>query len=172
LALTRSVELKLQELGASTYLWDLGARPLPNADPRYHHDPDQHPSPEVRELVDRAHQADGILLSSPVYHNSYSGILKDAIDSLAIPQFQYKAVGLLSHGGDRSTQAVDHLRIVTRGLLGVATPTQVCTRREDFTQSEASLVLGNADIIARVERFCVEFMQFSATMRVLRTLPR
>ncbi len=72
--------------------------------------------------------------SSPVYHNSYSGVLKNTLDHLDIPHFRNKAVGLVSHGGDGSTQPVDHLRVVVRGLNGIATPTNVCTRKDDYGQ--------------------------------------
>src|SRR5438876_203322 len=72
---------------------------------------------------------------SPVYHNSFSGILKNALDSLSIQQFRNKPVALMSCGNSDRTgsQPCDHLRIVARGLLAVAIPTQVITLPSDFT---------------------------------------
>src|SRR5438067_6663567 len=69
---------------------------------------------EVRRLIALADAVDGFVLASPVYHNSYSGALKNMLDHLSVTQFRYKPVGLLSHAGTRSAQALDQLRIVVR----------------------------------------------------------
>jgi NAD(P)H-dependent FMN reductase len=168
-ALTGHVEAILRAAGIETTHWDLTERPLPIADPRFHHDPPSHPDADVRALVSRATAADGFVLATPIYHNSYSGVLKNALDHLAIPQFQYKPVGLLSHGGNRSTQGVDHLRIVTRGLLGVSIPAQVCTAQDDYRLLDAATCeLTNVDILARVSRFAAELVLFASHLRVLR----
>jgi NAD(P)H-dependent FMN reductase len=166
--LTESVERILTQYGATTILWDLGEQPLPIADPRYHHDPAQHPDEVVRSLVVAASCSDGFVLSSPVYHNSFSGVLKNALDHLAISQLHYKPVGLISHGGNRSTQAVDHLRIVVRGLLGLATPTQVCTAYGDFRDMGEGYELVSNEILQRVERFALELVIFSHHLSRLR----
>lgn len=166
--LSESVEKALIGRGATTTTWDLGQRPLPPADPRFHEDPDGHEDADVRELSARAHEADAFVLSSPLYHNSFSGILKNLLDNLAIAHFHYKPVGLLGHGGHRSTQAVDALRVVTRGLLGVATPTQICTRDDDYRAAPDGYVLQDPSITARVERFADELALFAVALRVVR----
>jgi NAD(P)H-dependent FMN reductase len=155
---------------AESLHWDLGERSLPIADPRFHRDPTQHSDDQVRELVTAAVACDAFILATPIYHNSYSGVLKNALDHLAIAQFQYKPVGLLSHGGNRSTQGVDHLRVVVRGLWGVATPTQVCTGSNDYRPSDdgTGFVLASEDIIGRVARFSRELVVFAAELRSLR----
>jgi NAD(P)H-dependent FMN reductase len=105
--------------GAQITRWDLRKRPLPLADPRFHEHPERHPAPEVRAFVEATTAADALVLGSPVYHNSYAGVVKNAFDHLAIPQVARKPVGLLPNGGGAvSTQAVDHLRLVVRGLGG------------------------------------------------------
>jgi NAD(P)H-dependent FMN reductase len=167
-ALSDNVERMLGLCGATTIQWDLGEQPLPIADPRFHYDPAQHPDEIVRSLVAIASCSDGFVLSSPIYHNSCSGVLKNALDHLAIPQFSYKPVGLISHGGNRSTQAVDHLRIVVRGLLGVATPTQICTAQADYRDAGEGYELVSSEILRRVERFAVELIFFSAQFALYR----
>jgi len=93
-------------------------------------------------------------------------VLKNAVDHLTIAHFRYKPVGLVSHGGNRSTQAVDHLRIVVRGLLGVAIPTQVCTAQKDYRQDgELSYQLESEEISRRIERFASELMVFADRLR-------
>src|SRR5215216_1030673 len=78
----------LRRDGTDAALWDLATRPVPFADPSYHADPAANPDPVVSELVIQAEAADAFLLASPVYHNSFSGVLKNALDNLSIKQFE------------------------------------------------------------------------------------
>lgn len=155
--------------GAPTQ-WDLRASPLPMADPRFHRDPSVHTDDRVRRLVALACDCDAFVLASPVYHNSYSGLLKNALDVLAIRQFAYKPVGLVSHGGNRSTQAVDHLRIVVRGLRAVAVPTQVCTADDDYGDSQSRLALVAPDVHHRLRLLATELTVMALQFRALRNL--
>jgi azobenzene reductase len=167
--LAEFVEQVLWNHEAATTHWSLCAQPLPIADPDHHDDPRTHTNEIVRQLVSAAELADAFALCSPIYHNSYSGVLKNALDNLAIAQFQYKPVGLLSHGSNRSPQAVDHLRIVVRGLRGVAIPSQVCTARRDYRPSASGgYELDSEDILHRIERFAAELMFFAYQLRVAR----
>lgn len=166
LTLVKATEMALKRLGVRTTVWDLLACPLRIADPGYHDDPSRHPDEVVRDLVATAHSSDAFILATPIYHNSYSGVLKNALDNLAIKQFYYKPVGLLSHGGDRSTQAVDHLRIVVRGLLGIAVPSQVCTRADDYSEDDHGYQLESTNIEQRVDRLAEELVFFTKCLRM------
>jgi azobenzene reductase len=162
------VEAELDAHGACVCPWDLGTRPLPIADPAFHEDPTKLHEEPARTFVRLAQEADAFVLGCPVYHNSYTGVLKNALDTVAIAQFRDKPVGLASHGAHRNTQAVDHLRIVARGLLGIAIPTQVCTSEEDFASRESDYRLTSGEIAARVKRFAAELLTFAAIFRSLR----
>lgn len=167
--LARNVADALEALGADVSVWDASEPALPIADPAFHKTASEHPHADVRQLDSVAQAADGFVLASPIYHNSYSGVLKNVLDHLNIPHFFNKPVGLISHGGDRSTQAVDHMRIVVRGLNGVATPTHVCTRAEDFELAQGgTFELTALDIRKRIERFADELVQFSLMLGVMR----
>jgi azobenzene reductase len=168
LALAEAVAAALAVRGIAVAHWSLREGPLPFADPEYHDDPTLHHDPVVRRLVGLADEADGFVLGSPVYHNSYSGVLKNALDSLAIAQFLYKPIALVSHGGLRDKQAVDDLRIVARGLLGVAIPTQICTRDADYETAEEGYRLTAPDILQRVERLTAELVLFAQMFRLSR----
>ncbi len=164
-ALGIAIEAALSSRGASVTRSELAAMDLPHADPAFHRDPRQHTDPKVRSLVDQADQADVFVFLSPVYHNSFSGLLKTTLDHLSIGQFSGKVVGLGSHGGNRTTQAVDQLRIVTRGLNALAITTQVCTQDSDFSPNEASFSLTEGSILERVERFADELLRVSKALR-------
>lgn len=159
----------LAEREITVHHWNLRDAPLPIANPEFHNDPAQHIDPTVRKLVTVADSCDAFVLSSPIYHNSYSGVLKNALDHLAIAQFYYKPVGLLGHGGNRSPQAVDHLRIVVRGLLGFAITTQVCTASSDYRITDDGVYeLEAEDILSRIERFTTELVMLTHTFRIVR----
>jgi hypothetical protein len=79
-------------------------------------------------------------------------------------------VALASHGG-RSTQAVDPLRIVVRGLLGIAIPTQVCTQEADFAGEpgeDGLYAVTDPDIQARIARQADQLLLFAKHLGALR----
>jgi NAD(P)H-dependent FMN reductase len=167
--LTEAIAEALRERGVTTSHWNLGKKPLPIADPAFHSNPTQHFDSTVRELVKIATVCDAFVFASPIYHNSYSGVLKNALDFLTINHFQNKPVGLLGHGGNRSTQAVDHLRIVVRGLLGVAIPTQICTAQQDYDEVGGNnYKLKSEDILQRIQRFTSELTVFAYMLQHIR----
>ena len=168
--LARRIEHTLAAHGARVSRLDLFETPLPPLDLALRAKRTQHPDPAVADLFRMAEAADGYVLASPTYHNSYSGVLKNALDYLTLRDMRYRPVGLAAHSG-RSTQAVDHLRQVVRGLLGVAIPTQVCTRDADFADApdaDGMFEVTDADILARIERFAGELILFAHHMRALR----
>jgi FMN reductase len=63
------------EMGASTEIFSGPAITLPPYDPS-----DRQRGPEAKALVGALRQADGVIFSSPGYHGSVSGLLKNAID--------------------------------------------------------------------------------------------
>lgn len=127
----------VKECGHQPFIHDHRKRPLPFADPAYHRDPLSHPDPNVRAVVQMARLADAFILTSPVYHNSYSAILKNVLDHLTIDEFFHKPVGLVVHGSNlTAVQVCDQLRTVVRGLYGLCVPEQAVTTPPDFTIRE------------------------------------
>lgn len=155
--LAAAVAEAVERYGAEPLLWDPRTRPLPMADPRYHHATEPYPDPGVRQLRAEASEAAAFAFVSPIYHNSYSGVLKNALDLLEIAQVGGKAVAVASHGGARSRQAVDQLRLVARGLRAWTVPAQVCTDREDFTPcASGDPAITDRAALARIDRVAGE----------------
>ncbi len=168
--LAEAVIQALAERGARVETLDLRATPLPPMTPELRAKRGEHPDPATARLFRLAEAADAYLLASPVYHNSYSGVLKNALDYLTLRDLRYRPVALLSHGG-RSTQAVDHLRVSVRGLLGVAIPAQVCTAEADFTAEpgeDGLYAVTDGDIQARIARQAEELLLFAKHLGALR----
>ncbi len=160
-ALITKIGSQLQEKGCEITIWDLQKNPLPFVDPNYHHNPERHPDPIVKKFVQLATEADSLVIGSPNYHNSYSGIIKNALDILNMDILNGKPIGLVANGGGiRSTQPLDHLRIVVRGLLGLAIPMQIATCNNDFVLQGDSYIINSKDINSRTSAFTEQLIQY------------
>jgi FMN reductase len=78
---------------------------------------------ELRKQVTRAR---GIILGTPEYHGSFSGVLKNALDLMGFPEFEGKIIGLVgvSGGTTDAHQTLCDLQRVTRMLHAWVVPTQ------------------------------------------------
>lgn len=82
--------------------------------------------PDVEIFRQKVKSASGILLATPEYHGSLSGVLKNALDLLDIEQLGGKAVGLIAVvGGVHSTSALNTLRLICRQLHCWVLPDQL-----------------------------------------------
>ena len=108
-----------ESAGATTELIDIREYDLPAFDPGRDSPGD---SATLTASVDAA---DSILLASPMYHGSYSGVLKNAIDYCGFDEFEGKTVGLLAvSGGSFPLTTLEHLRSVCRALNAWVIPHQ------------------------------------------------
>jgi NAD(P)H-dependent FMN reductase len=124
--------------------------------------PEQHPDPNVRELARVARASNAFVLASPVYHASYTGVLKNALDSLGDNEFEGKPVGLVGHKG---VQPIDHLRIVVRSLGAYAIMRQVITKKDDFVNTAGGYVLESETLTHRINVFCDELLDWVRRFR-------
>lgn len=88
-------------------------------------DSDGHPGVlRLREQVKAAH---GILLGTPEYHGSFSGVLKNALDLMGFEEFEGKMIGLVGVSAGRmgAFDALNTLRNVGRALHAWVVPEQV-----------------------------------------------
>ena len=80
---------------------------------------------DAPELTRRVREADAVLLGTPMYHGSYSSVLKNALDHCGFEEFEDKTVGLLAvAGGSFPVTALEHLRSVCRALNAWVLPHQ------------------------------------------------
>jgi len=108
-----------ERFGATTALVDLRAHELPVFDP------DDRDAGDADRLREKLRGADAIVLGSPMYHGSYAGPLKNAMDYCGFDEFEGTTVGLLSVSGGRfPTTTLEHLRSVCRALDAWVLPHQ------------------------------------------------
>ncbi len=86
--------------------------------------------PDRDAFVDAVRASDGVIVSTPGYHGSISGLLKNALDSLeplstdARPYFEGRAVGcvVVADGWQAGGSALAALRPIVHALRGWPTP--------------------------------------------------
>jgi len=141
-----------REAGAQTELVDLREYELPGLKAT-----SEVPDAETLQLtVDRA---DSVLLGTPNYHGSYSGVLKNALDYCGRDEFEGTTVGLLEvAAGDFPGAALLHLRQVSRTLRAWTLPTEVAIPDSHSTISHEGIKDQNlAERTRRLGREAVDY---------------
>src|SRR5437867_10090775 len=121
----RAVECALlgaAEAGAETRLIDLRDYHLVFRDGK---DESAYPD-DVFRLRTAVRGADGVILGTPEYHGSFSGVLKNSLDLMGFDEFEGKMIGLVGVSGGRmgAFDAMNSLRNVGRALHAWVIPEQ------------------------------------------------
>jgi len=140
--------------GATTELVDVSTIDLPVFDP------DQSDTGDARELRRLVRNADGVLLGSPVYHGSYSSVVKTALDYCGFDEFEETTVGLLVvAGGGFPTPALEHLRSVARTLNAWVLPHQVAIPNAHSAFKAGELT--DESLVERVETLGTDLVDYA-----------
>ena len=115
---------------------------------------------KLREKVKRAH---GILLGSPEYHGSFSGVLKSALDLMGFDEFEDKVIGLVGVSGGRmgAVNALSMLRTVSTALHAWVVPNDVSIPRSSEAFDENGN-LHDAELADRVKAVGRQVTEFAA----------
>lgn len=156
--LARAVAGRMEAAGHTPDFFDLYENPLPLFDP----DEDYNGHPGVDLLFSKFLRAHAIVLASPEYHGTVSGVLKNALDFLAYEHFDGKAVlALASSGGGVAFGTLTHIQWIVRNLHGVNCPEWISiggterSFRPDGTPSELKVqtrVAKTADYFLKMAR--------------------
>lgn len=113
---------RLVDRGAEVEILDLRSLNLPFCDGS-----DEYPDyPDVAKLRQAFLQADGIILATPEYHGSVSGVLKNALDLMGFDELSDKVTGLISVlGGQSNSNALNDLRTIMRWVHAWVIPEQI-----------------------------------------------
>lgn len=148
-----------REFGAATEFIDLRDYALPlHAGLTSSHDS----SPDVIKLKQLAKASDAIILGTPEYHGSFSGVLKNALDFLTFDEMEGKMIGLVgvSGGAMGAFDALNGLRSVGRALHAWVLPQQV-TIAEAFKIFDGEGRIRDPDLAQRLRTIGIEAARFA-----------
>lgn len=113
---------RVKNLGADVEVLDLKAMNLPFCDGGSDY-PDY---PDVEVLRTAVATADALILSTPEYHGSVSGVIKNALDLMSFDQLSDKVTGFISVlGGQSNSNALNDMRVIMRWVHAWTIPEQI-----------------------------------------------
>lgn len=141
-----SVTLDLaRKYGAETRLLDLKQNKLPLYDPG-----ESQSNPEIKKTKDDVVWSDALILSTPDYHGSMSGAMKNFLDYFWA-EFAGKTFGYICASHEKGLTAMDQMRTAVRQCYGWSMPYGVSiSDSEDFTGGKINPKLeSRLDMLAR-----------------------
>ncbi len=114
--------MRVEAIGAAVEILDLRTMQLPFC----HGGEDYNQFPDVARLQNTVKEADGLILATPEYHGSVSGVLKNALDLMSFEHLSGKMTGLISVlGGQPNSNALNDLRLIMRWVHAWVIPEQI-----------------------------------------------
>src|SRR4051812_34411132 len=156
---TRGLGLVLelaQARGAETRLLDLRTVNLPL------YSPDAEDTPEASVVAELVRWADAFVLSSPDYHGSMSGAMKNFLD-YHWSEFAGKLFGYVCASHEKGLTVMEGMRIAVRQCYGWSLPYGVSIHGEqDF---DAAFTVVNARLAARLRMLARDLVTYGALLR-------
>ncbi|MFB9326845.1 NADPH-dependent FMN reductase [Paenibacillus aurantiacus] len=155
----------IERNGFQATLFDLHEKPLP------FFSPDEYGTthPQVVALKQTVLDADAVVLATPEYHGSISGVLKNALDFLSQDHFSGKPVlSVSSAGGAVGVSSLQQLQAIVRNLHGINAPEWLsiggAQRRWFETATPDEYEVGH-EIGDRIHRVLDHFLALTAQIR-------
>ncbi|AHB88682.1 NADPH-dependent FMN reductase SsuE family [Thermosynechococcus sp. NK55a] len=124
--------------------------------------------PDVAAFQAKVKEADGILLVTPEYHGSVSGVLKNSLDLLSFEHLSGKVVAMMSVlGGQTNSNALNDLRVILRWVHAWVIPEQVAIGQawQAFTPEGQ---LSDPKLEERVDKLIASWIQTTRQLREAR----
>lgn len=150
-----------ERAGARVILFDPGERPLPFCEGEA--TPEQQAN--ANEWMRLVKEADAVILATPEYHGSISGVLKNALDLVDQNEMGDKICGLLSvMGGGAQSNALNHLRLICRQVHAWVIPHQAAVGGSSRAFDENG-DLNEEKLHRRVERVGTDVVKYARLLR-------
>lgn len=113
---------RAQTMGAEVQVLDLKDMNLPFCDGGSDY-PDY---PDVEVMRKAVTAADGLIIATPEYHGSVSGVIKNALDLMSFEHIDGKVTGVISVlGGQPNSNALNDMRVIMRWVHAWVIPEQI-----------------------------------------------
>ncbi len=163
----RSALAGAAEKGATTKLIDLRDYTLPFCDGSGE---EAEGYPDVLRLREEVAAAQGVILGTPDYHGSYSGVLKNALDLMGFNEFGGKVMGLVGVAGGAlgTVNALNDLRKVGRSLHAWVIPQQAAIPQA-WKHFDDAGELDDSDLEERLKEVGRQVARFAALLNAEET---
>jgi FMN reductase len=125
------------------------------------------PNTRLREVIEAVTQADGLVVVTPIFSGSYSGLFKSFFDVIDNTALAGKPVLIAATGGTaRHSLALEHaLRPLFAYLRAVVVPTAVYAAAEDWGGGRDAFTDGLGERIARAAQELADLLLHRAPRR-------
>ena len=152
---------RLAALGAEVEILDLRTLNLPFCDGGKEYAD----YPDVDRLRTAFDQADGMILVTPEYHGSVSGVIKNALDLMSFDQLSGKVAGLISVlGGQPNSNALNDLRLILRWVHAWVIPEQIAIAQA-WKAFDADGKLQDAKLSERFDQLAQSLVEHTQKLR-------
>ena len=152
--------IECESLGAETLIWDHGKKPLPLVGA-----PGSWEDAIVKDFQDMALSSDAFVLSSPEYHGTMSGVMKNSLDWLYSKHTSGKVFGLMATlGGQNSNNTLNHMRIAARWIHGWVAPEQIAVPHIKEAFEEDGSIVDN-QVMDRVKSLAASIVSNTIKLR-------
>lgn len=147
-----------QNEGVEVTTWDLAQEPVPLLTEQWKKQ--ESPPPLLTEKGRQLSQADGIILCSPEYHGSFTGVLKNALDHFW-KEFSRKPMGVVATGSGPmgGINASTELQLLILSLGGYPMPKKLLAPHVQKLFDEEGIPK-KEKFIAQTEDFVAEYLWF------------
>jgi FMN reductase len=162
-ALDLALRISKENYNAEINLFDLRKNRLPIYEPNLELDKIQ--SSEERESLQMANTlvrwADAIILTSPDYHGSMSGVLKNFLDFFW-KEFSGKTFGYICASHEKGLTVMEQMRTAVRQCYGWSMPYGISTSSNDF---DSNGNITNQKTILRIEMLSRDIVFYGKAIR-------
>lgn len=152
----RHVLQQAEALGAEVQILDLLETPLPMFDPH------SRENEAYTRALQQVEWANGILLGSPDYHGSMSGVMKNFLDYFW-KEFAGKLFGYICSSHEKGLTAMDQMRTAVRQCYGWSLPYGVGVTDGDF--DTAACKGTNPKTLSRLDLLAYDITAYAPLLR-------
>lgn len=161
-ALDLALKTSKNNYQAETNLFDLRKNKLPIYEPNLDFDKMPLSEKESLELANKlVRWADAIILTSPDYHGSMSGVLKNFLDFFW-KEFSGKTFGYICASHEKGLTVMEQMRTAVRQCYGWSMPYGISTSSDDF-DSDGNIT--NKKTILRIEMLSRDIVFYGKAIR-------
>ena len=161
-ALEHALKIAKNNYNAEINLFDLRKNRLPIYEPNLNHDLIKTTEKESLQMANTLVKwADAIILTSPDYHGSMSGVLKNFLDYFW-KEFSGKTFGYICASHEKGLTVMEQMRTAVRQCYGWSMPYGISTSSDDFDDAGN---ITNKKTLLRIEMLSRDLVYYGKAIR-------